>query len=112
MKIPKAIQRGDNWRICVNYKSNRYTSTHDTEKEAKEWAARKILELKDAGKSSKDEIPKHTYLEAIEYYLKILHERQLEQPLLQMHLAYYISPIFLLIFNKIALFTDLALICY
>ena len=70
MKIPKAIQRGDNWRICVNYKSNRYTSTHDTEKEAKEWAARKILELKDASKSSKDEIPKHTYLEAIEYYLK------------------------------------------
>ncbi|MBE9400468.1 site-specific integrase [Acinetobacter albensis] len=70
MKIPKAIQRGDSWRICVNFQNKRHTSTHDTEKEAKEWAARKILELKDASKSSKDEIPQHTYLEAIEYYLK------------------------------------------
>lgn len=70
MKIPKAIQRGDSWRICVNYQNKRHTSTHDTEKEALEWAARKIIELKDAAKASKGELPKHTYQEAIEYYLK------------------------------------------
>lgn len=70
MKIPKAIQRGDSWRICVNHKNKRHTSTHDTEKEALEWAARKIIELKDADKASKGELPRHTYEEAIEYYLK------------------------------------------
>lgn len=70
MKIPKAIQRGDSWRICVNFQSKRYTSTHDTEKEAQEWAARKIIELKDAAKKPKDELPSHSYREAIEYYLK------------------------------------------
>lgn len=50
MKLPKAIKRGDAWRICVNFNNKRYTSTHDTEQEAKEWAARKIIELKDLDK--------------------------------------------------------------
>lgn len=70
MKIPKAIKRGDSWRICVNYQSKRYTSTHDTEKEANEWAVRKLIELKDAAKNPVPEIPQHTYEEAIEFYLK------------------------------------------
>lgn len=70
MKIPKAIKRGDSWRICVNYQSKRYTSTHDTEKEASEWAVRKLIELKDAAKNPVPEIPAHTYEEAIEFYLK------------------------------------------
>ncbi len=61
MKIPKAIQRGDSWRICVNYQSKRYTSTHDTEKEASEWAARKLIELKAAAKNPIPDIPQHTY---------------------------------------------------
>src|SRR5690606_40056819 len=79
MKIPKAIQRGDSWRICVNHQNKRHTSTHDTEKEALEWAARKIIELKDAAKASKGELPKHTYQEAIEYYLKNVTPKRSEE---------------------------------
>lgn len=71
MKIPKPIKRGDAWRICVTYKTKRYTSTHDTEKQATEWAARKLLALKDAEKNKdKNELPQHTFREAINYYLE------------------------------------------
>lgn len=70
MKIPKAIKRGDSWRICVNYEGKRYPTTHDTEKQAQVWAARKILELKDQAKRDPNELPQHTYREAIEYYMR------------------------------------------
>lgn len=70
MKIPKAIKRGDSWRICVTFKGERYSTTHDTEKQAQVWAARKILELKDNSKRNENELPQHTYREAIEYYME------------------------------------------
>lgn len=71
MKIPKPVKRGDAWRICVTYKKVRYTSTHDTENQAKEWAARKLLELKDS-KQNETKAQRHTLREAINKYNLIM----------------------------------------
>lgn len=71
MKLPKAIKRGDAWRIQVMFDGKRYSTTHDTEKQAQEWAARKLLELKDKAKREESgELPEHTYEEAIKTYLE------------------------------------------
>ena len=70
MKIPKPIRRGHTWRVCVSFDKKRYTSTHDTEDEAKEWATRKLIELKDRKKRGEaGELPTHTLHEAVEEYL-------------------------------------------
>lgn len=72
MKLPKPIKRGDAWRICVNFNNKRYTSTHDTEQEAKEWSARKILELKDQKKrSDSGERERILFSFAIKTYLEV-----------------------------------------
>jgi integrase len=71
MKLPKATKRGDAWRIQFMYDGARYSSTHDTEKQAQEWAARKILEVKDkARRAESGELPEHTYREAIQLYMQ------------------------------------------
>ena len=71
MKIPKPIRRGDAWRICVTFKGQRFTSTHDTDPQAREWAARKLLELKDAERRGESgELPQHTLGEAISLYIE------------------------------------------
>lgn len=70
MKIPKPVKRGDAWRICVTYDKQRYTSTHDTENQAKEWAARKIISLKDSVNIAQSK--RHTLREAITKYNLII----------------------------------------
>lgn len=70
MKLPIPRKRGDAWRIEFMHKGERFSSTHDTAAQATEWAARKILELKDNDKRNPNELPQHTYREAIEYYLE------------------------------------------
>lgn len=70
MKLPTPRKRGDAWRIEFMHKGERFSSTHDTAAQATEWAARKILELKDNDKRNPNELPQHTYREAIEYYLE------------------------------------------
>lgn len=71
MKIPKPVKRGDAWRICVTYEKTRYTSTHDTENQAKEWAARKIISLKDSV-NDPAKSKRHTLREAIIKYNQIV----------------------------------------
>ena len=70
MKIPKPMRRGHAWRIQFMYGGERYSGTFDTEVEAKEWSARKILEIKDAERRQESgELPKHTLTELIDQYL-------------------------------------------
>jgi integrase len=71
MKIPIPRRRGDAWRIEFMFNGSRHSSTHDTEKEAKEWAARKILDLKDDSKRIEaGGLPNHTFLELLQVYAK------------------------------------------
>lgn len=46
MKIPKAIKRGDAWRIQVSINGKRLSATFDTKEECERWASIKILEGK------------------------------------------------------------------
>lgn len=71
MKSPKATKRGDTWRIQFMYEGHRYSSTHDTEKQAQEWAIRKMISLKDQGTpTTPAQPPEHTYLEAMQVYIQ------------------------------------------
>lgn len=69
MKLPTPRKRGDAWRIEFMHKGERHSSTHDTSAQAKEWAARKMLDLKDSAGRGHNETPQHTYKEAIAYYM-------------------------------------------
>ena len=69
MKIPKPVRRGDAWRIEFMLNGKRYNSTHDTPIEAKEWAAREMLRLKDDAKRiSAGGLPHHTLAELLKIY--------------------------------------------
>jgi integrase len=70
MKIPKARKRGDAWRIEVMHQGKRLSSTHDTQKQAEEWAARKLLQLRDdEHRIELGELPQHTFSQLIDIYL-------------------------------------------
>lgn len=70
MKIPTPRRRGDGWRIEVCVKGTRDSATLDTQAEAREWAARRILELKDAAqRAASGEMPRHTLAELLLRYL-------------------------------------------
>lgn len=70
MKIPTPRRRGDGWRIEVCVKGTRDSATFDTQAEAREWAARRILELKDAAqRAASGEMPRHTLAELLLRYL-------------------------------------------
>lgn len=70
MKLPTPRKRGDAWRIEFMHKGERYSSTHDTAAQATEWAARKMIELKDTAQRNPNDLPRHTYKEAIAYYME------------------------------------------
>ncbi len=69
MKIPKPQKRGSSWRIEFMLNGSRHSATFDTPIEAKEWAAREIIRLKDEAKRlALGELPKHTLKELCELY--------------------------------------------
>lgn len=71
MKIPKPIKRGDAWRIEFMLDGKRYSSTHDTQMQAKEWAMREMVKAKDDAKRFKDGgLPEHTLNELCQIYIK------------------------------------------
>lgn len=70
MKIPTPVKRGDSWRIEFMHRGKRYSSTHDTPAEAKEWAAREMLRAKDDAKRiDAGELPAHTLKELCLIYV-------------------------------------------
>ena len=73
MKIPKPRKRGSSWRVEFMLNGQRYSATFDTPIEAKEWAAREIIRLKDDAKRIESgEKPNHTLKELCElYYQKV-----------------------------------------
>lgn len=69
MKIPKPIRRGNGWRIQFMLDGQRHSSTHDTQVEAKDWAMKEIVRLKeDAKRIDSGELPRHTLKELCEIY--------------------------------------------
>jgi hypothetical protein len=63
-------QRGTNWHIEFMLNGKRYSSTHDTPIQAKDWAMRKIVSLKDEAKRiDSGELPRHTLKELCDIYL-------------------------------------------
>lgn len=73
MKIPKPRKRGSAWRVEFMLNGQRHSATFDTPIEAKEWAAREIIRLKDDAKRIESgEKPNHTLKELCElYYQKV-----------------------------------------
>jgi integrase len=70
MKLPKPIRRGDAWRIEFMLNGHRYSATHDTALQAKDWAMREIVRLKeDAKRIESGELPSHTLKELCSIYL-------------------------------------------
>jgi len=53
MKMPKAVKRGESYRIKIMIAGTTYSATRDTVKECEQWAAQKMLEAK-ANKLSED----------------------------------------------------------
>jgi len=53
MKMPKAVKRGESYRIKIMIAGKTYSVTKDTVKECEQWAAQKMLEAK-ANKLSED----------------------------------------------------------
>lgn len=70
MKLPKPRKRGNSWLIEFMLNSKRYSATHDTPIEAKNWAMKEIVRLKeDAKRIDSGELPRHTLKELCEIYL-------------------------------------------
>jgi integrase len=71
MKIPKPRKRGAAWRVEFMLNGSRHSATFDTPIEAKEWAAREIIRLKDDAKRIESgEKPNHTLKELCDLYYK------------------------------------------
>ena len=69
MKIPSPIRRGAAWRIQFMFCGERYSATFDTPIECKDWAARKIVQLKDDQKRiDAGGLPQHTLSELLTIY--------------------------------------------
>lgn len=70
MKLPKPRKRGNSWLIEFMLNGKRYSATHDTQIEAKNWAMREIVRLKeDAKRIDSGELPRHTLKELCSIYL-------------------------------------------
>jgi integrase len=70
MKLPKPRKRGDSWLIEFMLNGHRYSATRDTQLEAKDWAMREIVRLKDdAKRTGAGELPSHTLKELCSIYL-------------------------------------------
>ena len=70
MKIPTPKKRGHAWRTEFMHNGKRYSATHDTQAEAKEWAAREMLRVRDdAKKIDAGELPDHTLTELARLYI-------------------------------------------
>jgi hypothetical protein len=77
MKLPKPRKRGTNWHIEFMLNGKRYSSTHDTPIQAKDWAMRKIVSLKDDAKRiDSGELPRHTLKELCDIYLRYLSKKK------------------------------------
>lgn len=69
MKIPKPRKRGDSWRIEFMLNGSRHSATFDTPIEAKNWAMKEIVRLKeDAKRIESGEKPQHTFKELCVLY--------------------------------------------
>lgn len=88
MKIPKPRKRGAAWRIEFMLNGSRHSATFDTPIEAKEWAAREIIRLKDETKRIESgELPNHTLKELCELYCHKVskHKKGYESEYLRIH---------------------------
>ncbi|MFZ3191719.1 MAG: hypothetical protein WA154_00735 [Moraxellaceae bacterium] len=71
MKLPKPVRRGDSWRVRFMYKGQDYNATFDTSLECHDWAARKIVQLKDDERNiSEGKLPNHTLSELLLLYVQ------------------------------------------
>lgn len=73
MKLPKVRKRGNSYRIELMFNGKRISATRDTEKECKQWAMLKLLELKTEKHNIHDDIKPHYPVSALfeKYYMEL-----------------------------------------